>query len=87
MAFVVGVFLPCVFEGDRETGEVLSVLGDDDAVHDGYGDGVFVILVFVKCGESHAVRSVFVDQQVLTVLGLLTLLQFHLTAGAAVRVL
>ncbi len=51
MAFVVGVLLPCVFEGDRETGEVLSVLGDDDAVHDGYGDGVFVRFVFVKCSD------------------------------------
>ena len=74
------------FDGHRELGEVLSVLGDDDAVHDGYGDGVFVRFVFVKCCEGHAVRPVFVDQQVNAILGLFTDFQFNLAGGAGIGV-
>ena len=58
-----------------------------DTVRHDHGDGKILVLVFVKGSESHAVRAIFIHQQVNAIFGLFADFQFNLAGGAGIRVL
>ena len=84
---IVGVLHAGILEFHRKTGEINAILRKNDTVRHDNGDGKILALVFVKGGEGHAVRAIFIHQQVNTILGLFTDFQFNLACGAGIRVL
>ena len=87
MTRIVGVLHAGILEFHRKTGEINAILRKNDTVRHDNGDGKILALVFVKGGEGHAVRAIFIHQQVNTILGLFTNFQFNLACGAGIRVL
>ena len=87
MTRVVGVLHAGILEFHRKAGEINAVLRKNDAVRHDDGDGKILALVFIKGGESHAVRTIFIHQQVNAILGLFADFQFNLAGGAGIRVL
>ena len=84
---VVGVLHAGILEFHRKAGEINAILRKNDTVRHDHGDGKILVLVFVKGSESHAVRAIFIHQQVNAIFGLFADFQFNLAGGAGIRVL